>query len=66
MYEISIKPSFAIGEKAYLISHSEGNILWECFPFLDGHQLLLISKLGGLKPIAISNSHYYSLGAEWP
>lgn len=65
IYEISIRPSFAIGQKAHLIVHPEGNILWDCLPFLDEASASFINKLGGLKAIAISHPHYYSLMTEW-
>ncbi|AVR44451.1 MBL fold metallo-hydrolase [Christiangramia fulva] len=65
IYEISIRPSFAIGQKAHLILHPEGNVLWDCLPFLDEAAAAFIDKLGGLKAIAISHPHYYSLMAEW-
>ncbi len=65
IYEISIRPSFAIGQKGHLILHPEGNVLWDCLPFLDEAAASFINKLGGLKAIAISHPHYYSLMAEW-
>lgn len=65
IFEITLQPSFAIGQKAHLITTSEGNILWDCIPMIDKASASFINKKGGLKAIAISHPHYYSLMAEW-
>lgn len=65
IYEIYMQPSFAIGQKAHLITTSAGNILWDCIPLIDDASASYIKEKGGLKAIAISHPHYYSLMAEW-
>lgn len=65
VYELTMLPSFAIGQKAHLICTDEGNVLWDCIPLLDKATAAFIMSRGGLKAIAISHPHFYSLMAEW-
>lgn len=65
LYDLRITPSFAIAQKAHLVLSPSGNILWDCLPFLDAPTVAFIRSLGGLKAIAISHPHYYSLMVEW-
>lgn len=65
LYDLRIAPSFAIGQRAFLILSESGNVLWDCLPFLDEPTVAFIQSVGGLKAIAISHPHYYSLMAEW-
>ncbi|WP_128545678.1 MBL fold metallo-hydrolase [Larkinella soli] len=65
LYDLRITPAFAIGQRAFLIRSEGGNILWDCLPFLDPPTTAFIRSLGGLKAIAISHPHYFSLMAEW-
>lgn len=62
---IGIIPKFAIGQRALLVQTTEGNVLWDCIPFIDEDTELEIRRLGGLTAIAISHPHYYSTMAEW-
>lgn len=65
LYDLRITPSFAIGQRAFLIVSEAGNVLWDCLPFIDEPTVAFIRSVGGLKAIAISHPHYYSLMAEW-
>ena len=62
---IGTTPSFAIGERALLLQHPQGNILWDCMTLLDDETEAEIRRLGGLSTIAISHPHYYSSMVEW-
>lgn len=62
---IGTTPAFAIGERALLVQHPQGNILWDCMSFIDDETVAHIKSLGGLKAIAISHPHYYSTMVEW-
>lgn len=62
---IGMEPSFAIGQRALLIRHPDGNVLWDCIPLLDDSLLELIQGNGGLSAIAISHPHYYSSMIDW-
>lgn len=65
IYDFTLQPSFAIGQKAHFITTHSGNFLWDCVPLIDENSVSLINEKGGLKAIAISHPHYYSLMAEW-
>lgn len=65
LYQFLVLPKFAIAQRAFLIKTPEGNILWDCLPFLDQATIAFIQKNGGLHAIAISHPHYYSLMNEW-
>ena len=65
LYSIRMQPGFAIGERAFLVQTSEGNILWDCISLLDGPTIAAVKKLGGIAAIAISHPHYYTTMVEW-
>jgi hypothetical protein len=58
-------PDFAIGQRAFLIRTSAGNVLWDCISLLDTETERRIRELGGIHQIAISHPHYYTTMAEW-
>ncbi len=62
---IGMEPSFAIGQRALLLSTPEGNVLWDCVPLLDEEIVRAVESAGGLRAIAISHPHYYATMAEW-
>ena len=62
---ILTKPSFAIGQRAFLIESPGGNILWDCLTLLDRNTKEFIRERGGLAAIAISHPHYYSAMVDW-
>lgn len=62
---IGTTPTFAIGERALLLQHPQGNVLWDCMSLLDEETVAGVERLGGLTAIAISHPHYYSTMVEW-
>jgi hypothetical protein len=62
---IGTTPAFAIGERALLLCHPQGNVLWDCMSLIDDETVAQIQRLGGLSAIAISHPHYYSTMIEW-
>ena len=65
LYELTILPSFAISQRAFLILSESGNILWDCIPLLDESTVAFINSKGGLKAIALSHPHFYSNMLTW-
>ncbi len=65
VYQLRISAAFGIAQRAHLVLSPGGNILWDCLPFLDEATVAFIRSKGGLKGIAISHPHYYSLMAAW-
>lgn len=62
---IHSEPAFAIGQRAFLIDTSEGNLLWDCMSLLDDATIAGLERRGGITAIAISHPHYYSTMIEW-
>ena len=58
-------PKFSIGQRALLLRTPNGNILWDCIPFIDDATVEIVKGLGGVAAIAISHPHYYSTMVEW-
>ncbi|WP_121810108.1 MBL fold metallo-hydrolase [Mucilaginibacter kameinonensis] len=65
LYALKIQPDFAIAQRALLLISPEGNILWDCIPYLDKATIDFIRAKGGLKAIAFSHPHYYSNMNDW-
>ncbi len=65
LYELKLAPTFAIGQRAFLVISPEGNILWDCVPLLDKNASDIIESKGGLKAIAFSHPHFYSNMNDW-
>lgn len=65
LISLGMEPSFAIGQRAFLVTHPAGNILWDCIPLLDDALIGMVKNAGGLAAIAISHPHYYSGMVEW-
>ncbi|MGC4378851.1 MBL fold metallo-hydrolase [Fictibacillus sp. Mic-4] len=65
LFSITTKPSFAIGQTAYLIQNEGFNVLWDCITYLDEKTIEEIRRLGGIQAIALSHPHYYSTQVEW-
>jgi glyoxylase-like metal-dependent hydrolase (beta-lactamase superfamily II) len=62
---VETTPSFAIGQRAFLVRTPGGNVLWECVALLDEATIELLQGLGGVSAIAISHPHYYTTMTEW-
>jgi hypothetical protein len=65
LYGLGMEPSFAIGQRALLVTHPEGNVLWDCIPLIDDGLVRMVKGIGGISAIAISHPHYYSSMIEW-
>lgn len=65
LHDLRLVPAFAITQRAFLVQSPGGNILWDCLPLVDEPTAAFIQSKGGLKAIAISHPHYYSLMAAW-
>jgi hypothetical protein len=65
LYGIGSTPRFAIGQRALLVQHPNGNVLWDCISLLDEATIKRINELGGISKIVISHPHFYSSMIEW-
>jgi glyoxylase-like metal-dependent hydrolase (beta-lactamase superfamily II) len=65
VWSIHVEPSFAIGQRAFLIQTAAGNLLWDCVSLLTPAAVNRITELGGIQAIAVSHPHYYAAMADW-
>jgi hypothetical protein len=65
LFGVETRPAFAIGERALVVRHPAGNVLWDCISLVDQQTVDRIVDLGGLSAIAISHPHFYSSMIEW-
>jgi hypothetical protein len=65
LFGIVTEPRFAIGQRALLIRHPDGNVLWDCLSLLDDATVEAVNALGGIDRIAISHPHYYGAVVDW-
>lgn len=56
---VGLEPDFAIGQRALLVPHRGGRLMWDCLPFVGD------ADLGELTGIAISHPHYYTGMVDW-
>ncbi|MDA4128941.1 MAG: hypothetical protein OK422_05765 [Thaumarchaeota archaeon] len=65
LHQIITKPSFGIGQRAFLVRTKSGNLLWDCIAYIDEDTITAVKGLGGIDAIAISHPHFYSSMVEW-
>jgi glyoxylase-like metal-dependent hydrolase (beta-lactamase superfamily II) len=58
-------PAFGIGPEVFLIQTSAGNVLWDCFAYLDEATVEQVGQAGGLSVIVISHPHMFGSVVEW-
>ena len=62
---IGTTPSFAIGQRALLVTTPQGNVLWDCVSLLDQPAVDEVRGRGGIEAICISHPHFYASCVEW-
>jgi hypothetical protein len=65
LLSVELTPQFAIGQRALLVLHPAGNVLWDALPLVDQASADAIADLGGLAAIAVSHPHFYASFVEW-
>jgi hypothetical protein len=58
-------PSFAIGQRAFLIPHARGLVMWECLSVVTDEAVSRIKAMGDVTAIAISHPHFYAAMSSW-
>ena len=56
---IGVSPQVGIGQRALLIEHPEGGVLWDGVPLLDDGAIEAIRARGGVRAMALSHPHLY-------
>jgi hypothetical protein len=62
---LSLRPGFAIDQRAFLIPHGRQNLMWESLSLVTPEAVAQIEARGGVSAIAISHPHFYSSMTEW-
>lgn len=65
LVEIQSVPAFAIGQRALLMLHPSGNILWDCIAPINDAIIEFTRAKGGVKAIAFSHPHYFTTMNVW-
>jgi glyoxylase-like metal-dependent hydrolase (beta-lactamase superfamily II) len=65
LHRLKPEPKIGIGLYAYLVQTPNGNVLWDCVPYLDDATVSAINALGGIAAIAISHPHFHTIMVEW-
>lgn len=65
LYRLKPEPKIGIGQYAHLVQTPQGNVLWDCVPFIDDATIEAINALGGISAIAISHPHFHTVMVEW-
>ncbi len=65
LYRLKPEPKVGIGQYAHLVQTPDGNILWDCVPYIDEAAVATINALGGIRAIAISHPHFHTVMVEW-
>jgi len=65
LYHLKPEPKIGIGQFAHLVQTPNGNILWDCVPYIDDATVQSINDLGGIYAIAISHPHFHTVMVEW-
>jgi hypothetical protein len=62
---LGAEPKVGIGQRALLVQTPAGNVLWDCFGFIDDQGIASVRERGGLQGIAMSHPHFYGVCVEW-
>ena len=65
LWSVETRPAFGIGQRAHLLRHAGGTILWDCVSLIDQETADRIAELGGVDAIAVSHPHFYSSIVDW-
>ena len=56
---IGVEPQAGIGQRALLIEHPDGGVLWDGVPLLSEEAIDGINRRGGVRAMAMSHPHLY-------
>lgn len=62
---LALRPGVAINQRAFLIPHPGGHVMWECLAAVTETAVARIQAMGGVTDIAISHPHFYAAMVDW-
>ncbi|OFW65756.1 MAG: hypothetical protein A2Z12_03965 [Actinobacteria bacterium RBG_16_68_21] len=62
---LAIAPSRFIGQRALIVITPAGNVMWDCFGFIDATAVAAVTAIGGLAAVSASHPHFYGAMVEW-
>jgi hypothetical protein len=62
---LSLRPAFAIDQRAFLIPDEGRNLMWECLSLVTSQAIAALESRGGVSCMAISHPHFYASMVEW-
>jgi hypothetical protein len=65
LYGITAEPSAGIGQRSFLITTKEGNLLWDPLGYVDDDAVRRVRELGDVVAIVASHPHMYGVQVEW-
>ena len=65
LWEITVDPPFAIGQRGLVVATAFGTVLWDVPGFVDEPAIVAVRQLGELRAITASHPHFYGVAVEW-
>lgn len=65
LFGVGSEPRVGIGQRSLLVPSPAGNVLWDCFGYLDADMVDQVRALGGVSAVAVSHPHFYGTMIEW-
>lgn len=62
---IGVTRQIGVGQRALLVTSTEGNVLWDPPAFLDDPAVAAVRAAGGLRAVSASHPHMYGAMVEW-
>jgi glyoxylase-like metal-dependent hydrolase (beta-lactamase superfamily II) len=62
---VGVRPALGIGQRGLVVRTPAGNVLWDCFGYIDPKGIDAVKAIGGLAGIAFSHPHFYGVMVEW-
>lgn len=62
---VGVRPPFAIGQRALVVSTPAGQVLWDVPGHLDEDAVRAVRERGELIAVTASHPHFYGVAVEW-
>jgi glyoxylase-like metal-dependent hydrolase (beta-lactamase superfamily II) len=65
LFGIGVRPFIGVGQRALVVSTTEGNLLWDPPAYVDQAAIDAVRERGGLAAVSSSHPHMYGAAVEW-